>query len=52
MPKPHANLENMIAGLELAGMTRTEIAQQAHMSRNTVWRLATGESREPSYETV
>jgi len=52
MPKPHANLENMIAGLELAGMTRTEIAQQCHMSRNTVCRLATGEAREPSFEKV
>jgi len=51
MPKP-LDLTAMIMALESAGLTRAEIAQQAHMSRNTVWRLATGEAREPSYETV
>lgn len=42
----------MIAGLESAGLTRTQIAQQARLSRATVWRLATGEGREPLYSTI
>lgn len=42
----------MIAGLESSGMTRTEIARKAGVSRMTVWRLAVGEGRSPLYETI
>jgi transcriptional regulator with XRE-family HTH domain len=42
----------LIAGLESAGMTRGQIAASCHLSRNTVWRLATGEMRAPSYSTI
>jgi hypothetical protein len=51
MSKPPlaVQIESMIAGLELAGLSRSEIAAQAHVSKNTVWRLANGEAPAPSY---
>jgi len=41
-----------IAGLESEGLSRTEIAERAGVSRNTVWRLATGSATMPSHSTV
>jgi transcriptional regulator with XRE-family HTH domain len=41
----------MIAGLESSGLSRSEIAEQAHLSRSTVWRLAEGMAREPTHES-
>lgn len=49
---PQETFAAMIAGLESAGLSRTEIAIRAGISRNTVWRMATGEVREPAYSTV
>ena len=43
---------SIIAGLEATGLSRTEIAREAHLSRMTVWRLAEGEAREPSFRVV
>ena len=37
------DLAAIIAGLEATGLSRTEIANQARLSRNTVWRMAQGE---------
>lgn len=42
----------LITGLESAGLTRSEIAQRAGISRMTVWRLAVGDGRQPAYQTV
>ncbi|KQV11320.1 hypothetical protein ASC97_15470 [Rhizobium sp. Root1203] len=42
----------MIVGLESAGLTRSEIAQRAGISRMTVWRLAVGDGRQPAYQTI
>lgn len=42
----------MIAGLEDRGYSRTQIADEAGLSRATVWRLATGEARIPLWTTV
>ncbi|WP_139813071.1 helix-turn-helix domain-containing protein [Ensifer aridi] len=42
----------IIAGLESQGMTPSEIAREAGLSRMTVWRIAKGETSRPSYETV
>jgi transcriptional regulator with XRE-family HTH domain len=44
--------EALIAGLEGQGISRTEIAQATGLSRDTIWRLASGISRQPSHETV
>ena len=49
---PQEEFAAMIAGLESAGLSRTEIANRAGISRNTVWRMATGEVQEPAYSTV
>lgn len=46
------DLAAIIAGLEATGLSRTEIANQARLSRNTVWRMAQGEVREPTYSSV
>jgi len=46
------DLAAIIAGLEATGMSRTEIATEAKLSRNTVWRMAQGEVRDPNYSTV
>nr|WP_280173970.1 helix-turn-helix transcriptional regulator [Rhizobium sullae] len=42
----------MIAGLESAGMSHAEIARQAGVSRQTIWRLANGEGRAPLWRTI
>jgi transcriptional regulator with XRE-family HTH domain len=42
----------MISGLEANGVTRPEIVRRTGLSKNTIWRLANGEAREPKYETV
>jgi transcriptional regulator with XRE-family HTH domain len=44
--------EALIAGLESRGYSRSEIAHGARLSRTTVWRLAVGEARQPSYATI
>ncbi len=44
--------EALIAGLEDRGISRTKIASGAGISRDTVWRLATGTARRPSWETI
>lgn len=42
----------MISGLEACGISRPEIARRARISCNTVWRLASGEAKQPKYETI
>jgi transcriptional regulator with XRE-family HTH domain len=48
---PQENFAAMIAGLEATGISRTEIARQCHVSRGTVWRLAQGIGKEPTWST-
>lgn len=43
---------SMLAGLESAGLTRTQIARGAQISRQTLYRLLNGEYSAPSYETI
>jgi transcriptional regulator with XRE-family HTH domain len=43
--------KSMIAGLSNVGMTQSDIARQSGVSRQTIWRLETGEAREPTYDT-
>jgi transcriptional regulator with XRE-family HTH domain len=53
MPKDKpTDFAALIAGLESAGLSRAEIAQAAHVARVTVWRLAVGETSQPSFEVV
>lgn len=42
----------MISGLEAQGITRPEIVRRTGLSKNTVWRLASGECRNPLHETI
>lgn len=42
----------LIAGIENQGISRTEIAYGARISRTTVWRFAEGAAHNPSFETV
>lgn len=46
------HFEALIAGLENRGISRSAIASGAGISRDTVWRLATGTARRPSHETI
>ncbi len=43
---------SLIAGLEAVGLSRSEIATSCHVTRATIWRLAAGEAREPTFATV
>lgn len=47
-----ADVEAMIAGLRINGMTPTQIARESGVSRQTVWRLSVGETSRPSYTVV
>ena len=40
----------MIAGLEQAGLTPSDIARLARISRQTIYRIKNGEAREPSHQ--
>lgn len=42
----------LIAGLVDKGYSRREIALQSGLSRQTIWRLETGEVRQPGFETI
>lgn len=48
----HEPFDALIAGLEDLGISRTEIAQATGLSRDTIWRLATGSARQPYFETI
>lgn len=48
---PQQTFVGMIAGLEATGTSRAEIARQCHVSRGTVWRLAEGVVKEPTWST-
>ncbi|UXN60909.1 helix-turn-helix domain-containing protein [Phyllobacterium zundukense] len=52
MPSDAEQFASLIAGLEAAGMSRDLIAKQCGLSRASVWRLAAGEARTPTYGTV
>lgn len=41
----------IIAGIESTGMTKSEIARETGLSRQTLWRLSIGETSRPSYDT-
>ena len=45
-------VSSMLAGLEGAGLTRTQIARGAQLSRQTIYRLLNGEYSQPAYETI
>jgi DNA-binding NarL/FixJ family response regulator len=42
----------LIAGLEDQGLSRDDIARQSNLSPATVWRYATQNVRQPSYQTA
>ncbi|WP_026618571.1 transcriptional regulator with XRE-family HTH domain [Ensifer sp. WSM1721] len=44
--------ETMIARLKASGLTPSMIARESGISRMTVWRIANGDARQPSYDTV
>lgn len=48
----NADFQGLIAGLESQGLSRTEIARAAGISRQTVWRIASGQAREPGFNTI
>lgn len=43
---------SIIAGIEATGLSRTEIALAAGLSRQTVWRIAEGFAVEPSFRVI
>jgi|RhiMethySRZTD1v2_1073278.scaffolds.fasta_scaffold2881941_1 transcriptional regulator with XRE-family HTH domain len=43
---------NVIRGLEACGLSKLTIARRAGLSRSYVHKIAAGEVRRPSYETV
>lgn len=47
-----ADFAAMISGLEAQGVTRPEIVRRTGLSKNTIWRLASQEAREPKFDTV
>jgi transcriptional regulator with XRE-family HTH domain len=47
---PPDEFQAMIAGIEATGVTRTQIARRVGMTRDTVWRYATGSVRRPSLD--
>lgn len=46
-----ADFESMVEGLKSTGMSYGAISKQSGVSRTTVWRIAVGEARQPSYDT-
>jgi len=42
----------MISGLEAHGISRPEIVRRSGLSKNTIWRAASGELRNPTERTV
>jgi len=46
------DFQGLVAALEASGHSRSEIARAAGISRKTVWRIATGQSREPDFNTI
>lgn len=50
-PSPAEQFQSMLEALRVDhGMTPSDIAREAGISRATVWRLTVGDSRQPSYE--
>jgi transcriptional regulator with XRE-family HTH domain len=43
--------ESIIAGLQGAGLSRTDICRQTGLSQATIWRAVHGEMRAPAFET-
>lgn len=52
MHSPQEQFASMIAGLEAAGLSRSDIARQADVSKATVTRLGNGNGKAPGYVTV
>jgi transcriptional regulator with XRE-family HTH domain len=46
------HFSSMITALEASGVSRARIAKTCHISRATVWRLATGMTVVPTEKTV
>ncbi|MDW5315498.1 hypothetical protein [Rhizobium sp. PL01] len=46
------HIAGMIHDLRKSGLSTNEIAEQCHLSRNTLWRLAQGEARDPAYASI
>jgi len=49
---PPARFQSMILALRQSGLGRTEIAARTGISRAHLYRLAAGDIRRPSYDTV
>jgi hypothetical protein len=49
-PCPAEQFQSMLEALRNDGMTPTDIAREAGISRATVWRLSVGDSRQVSYQ--
>lgn len=43
--------QSMLEGIASTGMNTTEIASQAGLSRQTLYRIKNGEAQQPSHET-
>ena len=44
-------IQSMLAGLRDVGLTNSGIARESGVSRQTLWRFETGDSRQPSLES-
>lgn len=51
-PSTAEQIEAMLEGLRISGMTPSAIARESGVSRQTVWRLSVGEASQPSYRVV
>lgn len=52
MSSPQEQFAAMITGLEAAGLSRTDIARQADVSKATITRLGNGDAIRPGYDTI
>lgn len=52
MPSDAARFQSMLAGLRSGGVTYRELSRQSGVSAATLWRLAEGEAKQPSFEVV
>jgi transcriptional regulator with XRE-family HTH domain len=43
--------QTMVAGLQDAGLSRTQICRQTGLSQATIWRAVHGEMRAPAFDT-
>jgi len=52
MPSDAERFASMVGALRSSGLTLRAIGRQAGLSPATVWRMAEGASKQPSYDTI